>query len=359
MSDKKTKDLVCSLLTALTGALKPIFVVKRMQFVMDKTKAPIAHQYYLEWLKDSITECGAGSFPIPALGTFCLAELENKVAAVRIAAVEVMGALYHQIGPRLASVTMSDDMKPAVRTLLEAEYSRVGHDPQAGKTAKGGEGDGLSLPRSDIFTLMDKNAMTDLNLIEGKTSWQNRKVAIEGIIGACERSGHYIDGSKQFSAGLSELLKSLKARTNDTQANLKPMAACAIGHLIASLEPEQGCKYLRSIAGGLISGLGDNKKGMRDATVSALQMAVTLNRPGGEKAPAEMSLLAVLIGPLAEALSNTVGETRHNSEMFLDDILTLRTSTPHPFVLSIVHFCCLWRCFFFYFFSISTYINIF
>ena len=58
----------------------------------------------------------------------------------------------------------------------------------------------------------------------------------------------------------------------------------------------------------MISGLGDNKKGMRDSTVTALLMAVTLNRPGGEKAPVEMSLLAVLIGPLAEALTVTVGE---------------------------------------------------
>ena len=59
---------------------------------------------------------------------------------------------------------------------------------------------------------------------------------------------------------------------NDTQANLKPIAACAIGHVIASLDPEQGCKYLKSIAGGLIAGLADNKKGMRDSTVSALQV---------------------------------------------------------------------------------------
>lgn len=53
LSDKKTKDLVGSLLTALSTALKPVFVVKRMKVVMDKTKAPLAHQYYLEWLKVS------------------------------------------------------------------------------------------------------------------------------------------------------------------------------------------------------------------------------------------------------------------------------------------------------------------
>ena len=44
--------------------------------------------------------------------------------------------LFFSIGPRLAAVAMSDDMKPAIRALLEAEYSRVGHDPTAGKPAK-------------------------------------------------------------------------------------------------------------------------------------------------------------------------------------------------------------------------------
>lgn len=52
------QDLVGSLLTALSGALKPLFVVKRMKVVMDKSKAPLAHQYYLEWLKEAIAEFG-------------------------------------------------------------------------------------------------------------------------------------------------------------------------------------------------------------------------------------------------------------------------------------------------------------
>ena len=59
------------------------------------------------------------------LGTLCQSELENKVAAVRIAAVEVMGALYYQIGPRLNALAIADDMKPALRVLLEAEFAKV------------------------------------------------------------------------------------------------------------------------------------------------------------------------------------------------------------------------------------------
>ena len=37
---------------------------------------------------------------------------------------------------------------------------------------QGGDSDGLSIPRSDILSLLDKNILAELNLIEGKTSWQ-------------------------------------------------------------------------------------------------------------------------------------------------------------------------------------------
>ena len=60
-------------------------------------------QHYLEWLKEAVAHFGAPAFPLQALGAFCQAELDNKVAAVRQGAVEVMGALYHQVGPRLVA----------------------------------------------------------------------------------------------------------------------------------------------------------------------------------------------------------------------------------------------------------------
>ena len=46
LSDKKTKDATGALMTAMAAAqgLQPAFVVRRMRAVMDKTKAPLAHQ---------------------------------------------------------------------------------------------------------------------------------------------------------------------------------------------------------------------------------------------------------------------------------------------------------------------------
>lgn len=65
------------------------YVVKRMKAVMDKCVSPLAHQYYLEWLKEAVAEFGCGAFPVPQLAAFCVAEMDNKNPAVRTAAGEL------------------------------------------------------------------------------------------------------------------------------------------------------------------------------------------------------------------------------------------------------------------------------
>jgi hypothetical protein len=86
LADKKTKDAVQQLLTALGVAASPTYVVKRMKAVMDKCVSPLAHQYYLEWLKEAVAEFGCGAFPVPQVAAFCVAEMDNKNATVRTAA---------------------------------------------------------------------------------------------------------------------------------------------------------------------------------------------------------------------------------------------------------------------------------
>ena len=279
-SDKKTLELASSLLTALCEATSPSFVIKRMKLVMEKAKAPAAHQGYLEWLKGAIGEFGASAFPIQSLAVFCRDEMENKNAGVRTAAVEVVGALYHQIGPRVQAIAISDDCKPQLRALLEAEFTKVGHDPAAGSRAtravKGDEGaaagGGLSIPRQDLTALLDKNVLQEMNSVEGKNSWQGRKAAMEAVIAACEKSGHYLDGNR----GTVEIVRAFKARLNDTQANLKPIAAAAMAHVVSSLECEVAAKVLKAVAGPLLASVADSKKAMRDAAVAAFEVALSV-----------------------------------------------------------------------------------
>lgn len=275
-SDKKTQDVATALTTALCEATSPAFVVKRMKVVIEKVKAPSAHQGYLEWLKSAISEFGAGSFPIQNIAFFCKEEMENKVAGVRTAAVEVVGALYHQIGPRVQSIAVSDDIKPQLKALLEAEFAKVGHDPAAsGRATRAVKGDagaapsgGLTIPRQDLTAVLDKNILSELNCTDGKNSWQQRKAAMEAILGVCESSGHYLEGNK----GTVEIIRAFKARLNDTQANLKPLAANVMAHIIASFECEQAVKVLRVMAGCLLASVADSKKAMRDAVIIAFDV---------------------------------------------------------------------------------------
>jgi hypothetical protein len=83
---------VQQLLTALGVAASPTYVVKRMKAVMDKCVSPLAHQYFLEWLKEAVAEFGCGAFPVPQVAAFCVAEMDNKNATVRTAAgtVDIM-----------------------------------------------------------------------------------------------------------------------------------------------------------------------------------------------------------------------------------------------------------------------------
>lgn len=266
-----------------------------------------------------------------------------------------MGALYHQIGPRLAAIAFSDDMKPQLKALVEAEFTKVGYDPSAAaKAPKAGAGAGGDagaaggggasaaggIPRQDLCGMLDKNIVAELGFTDGKNSWQRRKVAMEAIVAACERSAHYLEANKPTG----EIVKALKPRMNDTQANLKPIAVSAIAHIVASLDPRTaGTKVLTSIAPAMMIGLADNKKPMRDSTIAALQLAVTgqVETEGAATARADPGMLAAVLPAAAESLVNVVGRqellvwlSQHTdsmkgdlSELVVPLVLTLQDKT--------------------------------
>ena len=302
LGDKKTKELVHKLLTSLSDCLSPQFVTRRMKGVLDKSKAPLVHQHYLEWLGAAIKEFGCTAFSLPPLVSFCQEEMDNKVSSVRTAAVEVLGEVFHQVGPNIIwGLLGGGDCKPQMRTLLEGEFLRVGHDPHMGGVGgKGGNTPLFVVPRQEVWSLLDRPSSTtsDLCVVDGKNSWQVRKAALEAVINACIKSGHHLE----FGRTTADLVKAVKGRINDTQANLKPLAVSAIGHLVSSFDSDAAAKCLRQVGGGLLLGLADNKKPMRDATIAALHMAVSNSsgQPDG-------ALVGILVQPVCESLSNPIG----------------------------------------------------
>ncbi|KAJ1416447.1 armadillo-type protein [Ochromonadaceae sp. CCMP2298] len=218
LGDKKAKEGVLGLLSALAESLGPSFVLRRGRQVLEKTPSPLAHQHLLEWLKQAVTDFGVAALPVPMCASFCLGEMDNKAAAVRGAAVEALGALYNQLGPRFSALALPSSLKPAVRVLLEAEFAKVGHDPAApapkagagaaGGAASSGGGGGGGVPRQDLCSLLPKDVVSELGYLEGKTSWIRRKAAMEAVVAACERAAHFLEANRPTG----EVLKALKPR---------------------------------------------------------------------------------------------------------------------------------------------------
>jgi hypothetical protein len=324
ISDKKMSDIVNLMLTGLAEIISLSFVIKRMKIILEKSKVPATHQYFLEWLKVAVQEFSVKTCPVQILSIFLLIEIENKNNQVRTAAIEVCGEVYSQIGPKLLSIIFSDDMKPQIKSMLEAEFEKVGYDPKnvrmairgpfsnmasAGDSSNPSASDKAAasefdIPRQDLYSILDKNILNELSFLDGKTSWTNRKAAMENIIAVCDKSGHYLDCQHKTSI---EIVKVLKARLHDTQANLKPIAALALGHVCSSVEVDAAAKILKVIASGLLETLADNKKSMRDSGVQAMNMCVTQKFENSNTALAEPALISLFISPSVESLANPIG----------------------------------------------------
>lgn len=236
----------------------------------------------------------------------CQEELENKVASVRSVAIEVLGAMYHQLGPRFQSVAITDSTKPQIKALIEAEFARVGFDAaastRASRSSKVDPEESNGLTRVDISKdLGGATFLSEISNTEGKTSWQNRKQAMESLIAACERSGHFVENNKF----VADVMKIMKDRVDDAQANNKPIAVNAIAQLITSLDAESSVKLTKMhVATALISAFCDIKKGFRDAVVNALDVMVTHNKGDFTADP---TLMSVFVPPITETLKNPNG----------------------------------------------------
>ena len=316
MGDRKMNSILGDFYTHLAENLGFAFVAVRLCEALKSVKSPVAIEFFLTWCQKTVQELGVSGLPMKEFATFIVSHLEHKIGGIRTGAVALCGICYSQVGPRYRSVIngvlSSNKNKSSLLSLVEAEFERVGFDPVAAaaicaKRGNQGTSDKASTSgdgRVDIMTLLDKNCMSEIAVTEGKDSWQKRKVAIESIITACEKSCNYMEGNKSAL----EVAKALKTRMcKDTQANLKPLAVSALGSLLAALPSEASIKVLRVVASGLLAGTGENKKSMRDATVTALNMVVKSRVGCDADRGVDEAVLMVLIGPTAEALINPVG----------------------------------------------------
>lgn len=311
LSDKKASDTIKSMVLQLSEAVSPAYVIGCIVHHMSNVKAPLVHAEALvvvgECVSDfGVTVCNPRMLVDYAKGAF---GLESANPKVRSNAISLLGTMYSQLGPALLPILNLDSWKPALASTVDAEFKKVGFDPakaannakrqikDADELAAGAKADaGALFGRVDISAQITKELVADLKCEDDKTAWKKRLAAMESIQSICEGAGCAIE----FTKPVMELMKLMKARLSDSNANLKVKAAQVIGVLATSIGPEVG-KMSKLIGPSLLSGVSDNKKNMQLASVEALHKWVRHNNQ------TSATCLDSLLSSVAEALANPVG----------------------------------------------------
>ncbi|CAM9903323.1 unnamed protein product [Scytosiphon promiscuus] len=306
LGDRKLQEATSSLLTSASESLGPAWVSRRVMKAAVKAKAPLVHSEALVWLHSCVEDFGAGVLPIQQVVAYAVSELEHVNPKVRSSALELLGTIYHRLGPPLK--VLIPELRAALQAQVDDVFSKVGFDPAANaqvnrkapvdNAAEQGQPSlGGGVPRVDLSTLLEKDCLSRMQCVKGKEAWKGRKAAIEEVIQACGKSGNYLEANRF----LVEVLKALTPRLADSQSNLKPLAASALAEVATSVGVDATTKLTRIFAEPLLSGVADNRKMMRDAAIAALGKVTA---SGGAL---HVPTAEALMGPVVVAMTNTVG----------------------------------------------------
>ncbi|KAL3661983.1 hypothetical protein V7S43_012790 [Phytophthora oleae] len=309
IGDRKANEAVRSMILQFCEATSPSYTTGCMIEYMPKVRLPLAHIEALVVLSDCVKDFGITICNPRALIDYAKGPqgLEASNPKVRSAATSLLSTMYTQLGPALLPILNLESWKPALAKTVEDEFKKVGFNP---KTAMGtvkrqikdqdeapaAADPGALFGRVDVSSQITKELLEDMKNETDKVAWKKRAEAMDNVQAICEGAGCAIE----FTRPVQEVLRSLKARLNDSNANLKVKAANIIGVVATSVGPDIA-KMSKILGASLIAGVADNKKTMQIAAINALHKWVYHNN--------ETSSVCMesLLSPLSEGLLNTVG----------------------------------------------------
>jgi len=116
---------------------------------------------------------------------------------------------------------------------------------------------------------------------------------LEEIATALEKSGGLLASEESSLTGLIEVTRALRGRLNDSQSNLKPLAARLIGTILNSISSDSKVKIGKIVFSDLISAaMNDNKKIMGQAAIQALEFGVKKGEPESPNPSMEVFLFS-------------------------------------------------------------------
>ncbi|CAH0478203.1 unnamed protein product [Peronospora belbahrii] len=309
IGDRKANEAVRNMIMQFCEVASPSYTTGCMIEYMPKVRLPLAHIEALSVLLDCVKDFGVSVCNPRALIEFAKGPqgLESSNPKVRSAAISLYSTMYSQLGPSLLPILNLDSWKPALAETMKDEFKKAGYDPASAmvsikRRVKNKDETAMSADPSVIFGRVDVSNQLTKELFENmkneadKGAWKKRGEAMDTVQVICEGAGCAIE----FTRPVQELLRNLKVRLNDSNANMKVKAANVIAVVASSVGPDIG-KMSKMLGPSLIAGVADNKKVMQSAAIQALHKWVC------HRGKTSCICMESLLLPLSEGLLNTVG----------------------------------------------------
>ncbi|KAL2464827.1 Protein MOR1 [Forsythia ovata] len=269
VADIKTRSHAMKCLTTFCESVDPGFVFERLYKIMKEHKNPKVLSEGILWMVSAVEDFGVSHLKLKELIDFCKdIGLQSSAATTRNSTIKLIGALHKFVGPDIKGFL--SDVKPTLLSALDVEYEKnpfEGTSAVPKKTVKVSDSTpsmaagGLdSLPREDIT---EKISPTLLKGLES-SDWKLRLESIETVNKILEEANKRIQPT-----GTGELFGALKSRLHDSNKNLIMATLSTIGGLASAMGPAVE-KSSKGILSDILKCLSDNKKHMRECTLSTL-----------------------------------------------------------------------------------------
>ncbi|BFG14545.1 hypothetical protein CerSpe_008190 [Prunus speciosa] len=269
VADIKTRTHAMKCLTAFSEAIGPGFVFERLYKIMKEHKNPKVLSEGILWMVSAVDDFGVSHLKLKDLIDFCKETgLQSSAAATRNSTIKLLGAIHKFVGPDIKGFL--NDVKPALLSALEAEYEKnpfegasvvLKRNVRATESTSSVSAGGLdSLPREDISGKITPTLLKSLE----SPDWKVRLESIEAVNKILEEANKRIQPT-----GTVELFGALRARLYDSNKNLVAATLTAVGNVASAMgAPVE--KFSKGILSDVLKCLGDNKKHMRECTLTTL-----------------------------------------------------------------------------------------
>ncbi|KAJ6841944.1 protein MOR1-like [Iris pallida] len=269
VADIKTRAHAVKCLTSFSEAVGPGFIFDRVYKIMKEHKNPKVLSEGILWMVSAVDDFGISHIKLKDLIDFCKdTGLQSSAAATRNSTIKLIGVLHKHVGPDIKGFL--SDIKPALLSALDAEYEKNPFEGAAAapkKQVKASDSNSCGsttgfdgLPREDISAKITPTLLKNL----GSPDWKLRLESIDSVNKILEEAHKRIQPT-----GTVELFAALRARLYDSNKNLVMATLGTIGGIAYAMGPAVE-KSSKGILSDVLKCLGDNKKHMRESTLTTL-----------------------------------------------------------------------------------------